>query len=296
MSLPAVLSVTPASACTRPFASARVLACQPRKVRCCSEAPTEQASSRTFHRLQSTEEERRKRPVNNILDTAEDELEGFCSALNDEEGSEECWDAYQYYEKKRAEAESACEIEGGKNSGLTGPQCQRLEQFENFVRQMVGEGHVVNFITTLQSLSHADQRRLAKELEGSNSEQAAVHTAAMEVQESLQKASEDDMSDFEADSEQRRNRLRTLFEAMDHDGNGKLDVAEFRDAMRELGDELTGQTVSTIFDSMDVHGWISLDQFIAIVEAEAIESHSADARMLRRLSKDPVWWTRSMDR
>lgn len=66
--------------------------------------------------------------------------------------------------------------------------------------------------------------------------------------------------------------------------------------MRELGDELTGQTVSTIFDSMGVHGWISLDQFIAIVEAEAIESHSADARMLRRLSKDPVWWTRSMDR
>lgn len=65
----------------------------------------------------------------------------------------------------QAEAESACEIEGGKGSGLTGPQCERLEQFENFVRQMVGEGHVVNFITTLQSLSHADQRRLAKELE-----------------------------------------------------------------------------------------------------------------------------------
>lgn len=68
----------------------------------------------------------------------------------------------------QAEAEGACEIEGGKGSGLTGPQCQRLEQFENFVRQMVGEGHVVNFITTLQSLSHADQRRLAKELESMN--------------------------------------------------------------------------------------------------------------------------------
>lgn len=67
------------------------------------------------------------------------------------------------------------------------------------------------------------------------------------------------------------------------------------DAMRELGDEMDGQTVATIFDSMDVHGWISLDQFIAIVEAEAIESHSADARMLRRLSKDPIWWTHSAD-
>jgi len=42
-----------------------------------------------------------------------------------------------------------------------------------------------------------------------------------------------------------------------------------------------------------VHGYISLDQFVAIVEAEAIESHSSDAKMLRRLSKDPVWWTRA---
>ena len=63
--------------------------------------------------------------------------------------------------------------------------------------------------------------------------------------------------------------------------------------MRELGDEMSGQSVATIFDAMDVHGWISLDQFIAIVEAEAIDSHSADARMLRRLSKDPIWWTHS---
>lgn len=62
-------------ACATPLRLLRTLACT-LQVRCCSEAPTEQASSRTFHRLQSTEEERRKRPVNNILDTAEDELEG----------------------------------------------------------------------------------------------------------------------------------------------------------------------------------------------------------------------------
>ena len=61
--------------------------------------------------------------------------------------------------------------------------------------------------------------------------------------------------------------------------------------MRELGDEMSGTSVATILDAMDVHGFINLDQFVAIVEAEAIESHSADARLLRRLSKDPVWWT-----
>lgn len=65
------------------------------------------------------------------------------------------------------------------------------------------------------------------------------------------------------------------------------------EAMRELGDEMSGTSVATILDAMDVHGFISLDQFVAIVEAEAIDSHSADARLLRRLSKDPIWWTRT---
>lgn len=65
----------------------------------------------------------------------------------------------------QAEAEEACEVEFENSDGLTEPQCARLEQFEDFVRQMVGEGHIVNFVTTLQSLSHANKRRLAKDLE-----------------------------------------------------------------------------------------------------------------------------------
>lgn len=65
----------------------------------------------------------------------------------------------------QAEAEEACEVEFENSDGLTQPQCARLEQFEDFVRQMVGEGHIVNFVTTLQTLSHANKRRLAKDLE-----------------------------------------------------------------------------------------------------------------------------------
>ena len=65
----------------------------------------------------------------------------------------------------QAEAEDACEVEFENSDGLTKPQCARLEQFEDFVRQMVGEGHIVNFVTTLQTLSHANKRRLAKDLE-----------------------------------------------------------------------------------------------------------------------------------
>lgn len=54
---------------------------------------------------------------------------------------------------------------------------------------------------------------------------------------------------------------------MDKDGNGKLDVAEFRDALAKLGmQHLTGSTVSTIFSAMDIHGPITLEDFLHIVE------------------------------
>ena len=35
------------------------------------------------------------------------------------------------------EAEEACELEWESSDGLSQPQCARLEQFENFVRQSV---------------------------------------------------------------------------------------------------------------------------------------------------------------
>lgn len=283
--------------CQQPFRPATSALVHVRKVRCYSETSDDRSSTDTkFRRLQLTQEEREQRSgKHEILNVAEHDLEGFCSALPDDEESEECWNAYQYYEDKRHEAEEACEVEWENSDGLTQPQCARLEQFEGFVREMVGEGHIVHFITTLQSLSKADQRRLAKELEASGDgvkPGPGVMEAAQKVQESLD-TSLSSAEGSKKESSQRRKRVKDLFHAMDKDGNGKLDVGEFREAMRELGDDMTGSSVATILDAMDVHGYISLDQFVAIVEAEAIESHSSDARMLRRLSKDPIWWTRT---
>ena len=58
-----------------------------------------------------------------------------------------------------------------------------------------------------------------------------------------------------------------MIQAMDKDGNGKLNVAEFREAMEKLGmTHLTGNTVSTILEAMDVHGPIDLEDFLNIVE------------------------------
>lgn len=283
--------------CRQPFSPANVRKAPHRKISCQSESTQEKPSTapKVTRPLQSTEEERQQRPgKHQILNIAESDLAGFCSALPDDEESEECWDAYKYFEEKKAEAEEACEVEFENSDGLTEPQCARLEQFEDFVRQMVGEGHIVNFVMTLQSLSHANKRRLAKDLEAAENGEAGsqgVAAAAHSLQDSLDHST--DAANSNQETSERRARVKDLFYAMDKDGNGKLDVGEFREAMRELGDEMSGTSVATILDAMDVHGFISLDQFVAIVEAEAIDSHSANARLLRRLSKDPIWWTRT---
>lgn len=92
--------------------------------------------------------------------------------------------------------------------------------------------------------------------------------------------------------------------------------------MRSLGDELSARTVQIIFESMvstraahlllqgltftggtpeqlshvlfcmqDIDGFITLDQFIAIYEAEAVRAHTAEAKMLRRMARSSSWWT-----
>lgn len=74
--------------------------------------------------------------------------------------------------------------------------------------------------------------------------------------------------------------LATL-QAMDRDNNGKLDTSEFRDAMNKLGMEhLTGKTVSTILSAMDIHGPITLEDFLQIVEVPQPTLWLFDARQI----------------
>ena len=40
-----------------------------------------------------------------------------------------------------------------------------------------------------------------------------------------------------------------------------------------------------------IDGFITLDQFIAIYEAEAVRAHTAEAKMLRRMARSSSWWT-----
>eukprot|EP00891_Asterochloris_glomerata_P009743 jgi/Astpho2/9743/fgenesh1_pg.00149_%23_28_t len=194
---------------------------------------------RVTKRLQSTQEERDAKPPS-ILDTAEHQLAGFCSAIPGDQDSEGCWEAYHYLGKQRADAEAGCEVEFADSHALTGEQCERLENFESFVRQSVGEAHMERFVQTLQALSHAEKRRLAKELEMHAKDEPA--DAEVKQAAAMVKAA--------GNADVRKSRLVELFYSCDTNNDGKLNVAEFRDAMRSLGDELSARTVQIIFESM----------------------------------------------
>ena len=69
--------------------------------------------------------------------------------------------------------------------------------------------------------------------------------------------------------EERRQRMVDLFYAMDTDLNGMLDVEEFREAMRKANHELSGSVVSKTLESMDVHGRLTLEEFLAIADVSS---------------------------
>ena len=52
----------------------------------------------------------------------------------------------------------------------------------------------------------------------------------------------------------------------DANGDGRINVEEFRSLMKAIGDEVSGDTVATMFDSMDIHNSLDFDEFIAILE------------------------------
>jgi len=98
-----------------------------------------------------------------------------------------------------------------------------------------------------------------------------------------------------------REHLAELFRQFDADGNGRLDVGEFREAMKHMGNELSAASVRSLheqgitrrpastmnhqlkascsacvrqvnvmFSSLDIHGWVGLDQFVEIVEVRSL--------------------------
>ena len=92
--------------------------------------------------------------------------------------------------------------------------------------------------------------------------------------------------------EERRQRMVDLFYAMDTDLNGMLDVEEFREAMRKAKHELSGSMVSKVLDSMDVHGRLTLEEFLAI--ADVSSPPCAPRKQLQRGMRNYKWQFRRL--
>ena len=54
----------------------------------------------------------------------------------------------------------------------------------------------------------------------------------------------------------------------DSDKDGRINVEEFRSLMKLLGDEVRGETISVMFESLDIHGSLDFDEFFTILEVQ----------------------------
>lgn len=76
-------------------------------------------------------------------------------------------------------------------------------------------------------------------------------------------------------------RLRQVFHDMDRNGDGFLNIGEFRAAMDSLGDHLDGATVAKICLALDIHGRMDFEDFHMIVDEEFMRSASKESLQLR---------------
>ncbi|GMH46072.1 hypothetical protein BSKO_14036 [Bryopsis sp. KO-2023] len=197
--------------------------------------------------------------------TLVDNISGYCSSLpNDDNEAEDCWTAYQFLlnELKSAEEECVLNVKYGEKYTKA---CKKVEHWEDFLRESEDEG-TINTVHVLKTLNKA---KLHKE--------DAPNTKELSPKDKK-------MQDFAA-----------FFHVMDKDGDGRLNVEEFRSSMKRLGDELHGPMVETILEAVSSsYGFLDFDEFMAVVEAEEIRSHSRLAAIIRQghlHQKEHKWWS-----
>lgn len=233
------------------------------------------ATTKRNLKLEQTPEERAAHPEP-LLDKAENELAEYCSTLDSEEG-EQCWLAYDYFESRKEDVEAGCEVDWASGS-RSGADCEKLESFESFIREIGGSSPMSSFAHMLFRLRKRDMKVPTDG--GEEAEIAKVEEPGGGTRYELRGVPESGKA-----------RLEALFQAMDKDGNGFLDTGEFRDAMQKLGmSNITGTTVSTILTAMDIHGPITMEEFLQIVDAEEINSDTPVSRWLRAHRGESKFW------
>ena len=233
------------------------------------------------HKLSLSSEERAAPPPT-VLARAGEEVAAYCARLP--AGSPEadaCEVALDYFKATTSAAGAACGIDpavAGSRSGGGGgsvatttppPNCDDLDRFEAFVKTLLYAGGVPSFVAALSQRRESEARDASGGLASPSTPTPARPPAAVDS----------------PDVARRRAALVSLFHAYDTSGRGRLDAAQFRAAAADAagGRALDGRAVSTIFETLDVHGaGVSLDDFLAAVEADELASHTPLAAWLRR--------------
>lgn len=197
-------------------------------------------------------------PVSRVLDMAQTDLAEYCSLLSAGDEAKECWGVYEYLEMARVSAEQGCVLEGVPGASPA-PNCAQLQRLEGIVRELTSRGDIRDLVIAMATLARIEKKAAAA---------AATKDAVPEAEN--EECEEEEEHCFPglppAVQPHRREQLVQLFKRLDVQCTGTIDAGQFRDAMHSLGDDLSGDSVATIFEAMDIHGFLDLQQFIAIVE------------------------------
>eukprot|EP00892_Ulva_mutabilis_P012194 jgi/Ulvmu1/9347/UM050_0099.1 len=190
------------------------------------------------------------------LNRAEQDIKDFCLTVEGDEKAR-CLTTLSRLERQHKRALDKVQDESTRSQAE-----QELDRLDSMARELSAIGSVqlmVDAIHHLQGKQEADRLRGARQ----------EHPPAKTPEE---RAAQE--------------RLRAVFDRMDSDGDGSLNIAEFRAAMDSLDDHLDGAMVAEICDVLGLHGRVCFDQFEDIVAAEAIRARTRQAAQLRRLLHD----------
>lgn len=223
-------------------------------------------------KLQNTEP-LKVEPIGNqndaIMNQAELHLRQYCENMKDPEKQKRCWTVHDFYVDRWTEFQKGCKLE--QDEGQAGRKCEQLDRWIQLSRELqAAGGRVQDLYITLSALQRAETKKL---------EQTGLPLTTEQVEKTTGLS----------ERELQRQKYTALFHKVDRDGNGVMDVAEFFDAMRLMGQFINDRHMEQIGQALDLQGVLTLEQFLDILEIE----HSAgkDSALLGALKMKPKWWT-----
>jgi hypothetical protein len=199
-----------------------------------------------------------------IIRDAERDLSDYCAALPGGEEADDCWRAYRFLDEELKSAEHQCELDS--------QDCRKLDKLEDTIREMVysGEGSE-GLAVALATLSRIRDKAKANIISSTNAAAAG-------------KTNTDDPNNPEKQLSpflQWRGELSNLFQQIDSNQDGKIDVEQLSQALKMLGEELDDEELRAALMAVDSHGWVDETDFITIAEAEKERSHDPFVEMWR---------------